>query len=77
MTDPNDPPNSPKPSAAGGSRDENGKQADATGPGAVPPGGPHKGRRGSDLDAATGTLVGVGLGALIWVVLILLYLWLH
>jgi hypothetical protein len=76
MTDPDDLPNPPKPSASGGSRDENGKQADA-GPGAVPPGGPHKGRRGSDLDAATGTLVGVGLGALIWVVLILLYLWLH
>jgi hypothetical protein len=43
----------------------------------MPPGVPQTGRRGSDLDAATGTLVGAGLGALIWVVLILLYLWLH
>jgi hypothetical protein len=43
----------------------------------MPPGVPQTGRRGSDLDAATGTLVGAGLGALIWVALILLYLWLH
>jgi hypothetical protein len=34
-------------------------------------------RRGSDLDAATGTLVGAALGALIWVLLVLLYLWLR
>ncbi len=71
MTHPNDPSSAPQPPDSRGEGHQEAKAA----PVAAPPGMPPDGPRGRDLDAATGTLVGAGLGGLIWGVLILLYIW--